>query len=375
MKSDRQKRVLFFLSSLEVGGTETYLLRFLNFVGGVIQAIVICKSGHDGPLLPDYKMVGARVVRLNLGNSLSHRYIHLYRFLRQNHVDCVCDLTGNFGGLPVLTAWLAGVDTRIVFYRNFSYRFKPTLPRLVFARVLGALALRCSTAVLSNSEAALDSFQVSWRKHPGKFRVIRNPAPLAKPVDPRQRKAFREKIGLPESAFVIAHVGRVASSKNHDFLFAVADRMVNAYSNFHFVFCGRGLEEVYGSRLTDTELGSRFHLFEYRPDVLDLLFSVDAFFFPSLSEGMPNALIEAMAAGCPCIASDIPPIREIFPLKYSHYLVDPYDVQGATIKLLELSESAAREQYGQDLREWAMRHFDPQKNFGAFLSALGREVS
>jgi len=368
---DRPKVVLFILSSLEVGGTETYLLRFLKFTEGSFQAIVLCKSGNDGPLLPDYEKIGARVIRLRLGSSLSLRYIHLYRFLRQEHIDCVCDLEGDFGGLPMLTSLLAGVDRRLVFYRNWKYQFRPTLARLIFAKFLSVLALRCSTAILSNSEAALDSFQASWRRHPDKFRIIRNPAPLAKPIDPEQRRSFRKKIGLPKGAFVVAHVGRVASSKNHDFIFAVADTVMKAHPDFHFVLCGRGLENKYGSRLADTKSGRRFHIFEYRRDILDFLSSADAFFFPSLSEGMPNALVEAMVAGCPCVASDIPPVREIFPSNYAHYLVDPNDIQGAARRLVDLSESAISKQYGQALHQWAVRKFDQKTNFGAFLSMLG----
>jgi len=371
VKFNRSRIVVFLLSSLEVGGTETYLLQFLKHTQGAFQAIVLCKSGNDGPLLPDYERVGVRVVRLGVGNSLSFRYIQLYRFFRQSQVDCVCDLTGDFGGLPMLTSWFAGVDRRLVFYRNWTYRFKPTLARLAFAKFLGMLVFRFSTIILSNSESALDAFQPSWRIHSNRFGVVRNPAPPSKVAAPDLRATFRRRIGVPEDAFIVAHVGRVASSKNHDFIFSVADTVMKSHPEFHFVLCGRGLEKKYGFQLTNTQFASRYHMYEYRRDIFDLLSCADIFFFPSLSEGMPNALVEAMAARCPCIASDIPPIREIFPLAYSHYLIDPRNVKSAASMLVELSRSATRKQYGQVLHQWAIKKFDRKRNFGAFLSMLG----
>lgn len=136
-----------------------------------------------------------------------------------------------------------------------------------------------------------------------------------------EKKELCAELALPKNAFVVAHVGRVALQRNHDFTFSVADSVLESCSNFHFVFCGRGLEKTYRPSLAGTEWDGRLHLLERRCDILDILSIVDAFLFPSLVEGMPKALVEAMAAGCPCIASNMSPIREIFPPHYSQYLV------------------------------------------------------
>lgn len=362
-------KVLFVVHSLDVGGIETYLLRFLCYAGTAIDATVLCKSGRGGALVEDYKAAGAKIILLKLGASLSHRYASLFRILRAANWDTTCDFTGDFAGLVLLSARLANVKTRLAFYRGSQYQFRPTRLRIGFARFLSWLVRTNTTRVLSNSQAALDRFQPGWRDQGDRYGIIRNPGPDPTPLTTDKRAELRRAAGIPESAFVLVHVGRVTPAKNHEVILAVVQAMLERHPEARAVLIGRGTGEYCDSRLPQTIAG-RLKTFEHRSDVVAFLQAADVFLFPSLNEGMPNALIEAMAAGCPVVASDIPPIKEVFPPAYDSYLFSPTDVSGAVARIERLIEHPDQA-YRFDLMDWVQAHFALEKTFGAFLRELG----
>ena len=120
-------------------------------------------------------------------------------------------------------------------------------------------------------------------------------------------------------------------------------------------------------RLQELNIEANTSLWEFRKDIPRVLKSLDCFIFPSLTEGQPNALIEAMISGVPFIASDIPPIKECVPEKYHYLLFSVDDVNGYVnqITVNDLSGSVA-----QDLMNWSRIRFDSIKNFTLFKQIL-----
>jgi glycosyltransferase involved in cell wall biosynthesis len=83
-------------------------------------------------------------------------------------------------------------------------------------------------------------------------------------------------------------------------------RVADRYPTLHLAICGRGeLEGALASRARDHGLDGRVHLLGLRSDIAAILRAADIFALPSRSEGLPLALIEAMFAGCPIVASDV----------------------------------------------------------------------
>jgi len=362
------RKILFVVNSLDVGGIETYLLRFLCYAGPALDATVLCKSGRGGVLMEDYQNAGAKVVLLKIGTSFSHRYVSLYKILQARNWDAICDFTGDFAGLVLLTARLANVKTRLAFYRDSQYQFAPTILKIGFARFLSWLVRTNSTGILSNSKAALDRFHPGWEENRGLYSIIRNPSPTPMPLTNEKRAELRRLAGIPDDAFVLVHVGRVTPAKNHELILAAAQAILERHSNAWAVLIGLGSTDYAGSRLSKS-ITERFKTFEHRSDVVSFLQASDVFLFPSLNEGMPNALIEAMAAGCPVVASDIPAIREVFPPAYGAYLFAPTDVLGAVDRIERLIVHPDKA-YGPRLMDWVQTHFAREMTFGRFLSEL-----
>ena len=119
---------------------------------------------------------------------------------------------------------------------------------------------------------------------------------------PDLRKQCRAELGL-ENSFVVMHVGRLTYAKNHEFLFAAFENILKAEPTAKLLLVGDGelrmQIEKYAAKLPDGAvllLGSR-------TDTPALLQAGDVFAFPSVFEGLPVTMIEAQAAGLPCIMS------------------------------------------------------------------------
>ncbi len=114
----------------------------------------------------------------------------------------------------------------------------------------------------------------------------------------------RQELGIPLDAFLVLAVGELNANKNHQALLR-AISWINAEDIYLFI-AGKGDEEQNLKQLAaDLHIADKVRLLGYCADLTDLYGAADLFVFPSLREGLPVALMEAMASGLPCIASRI----------------------------------------------------------------------
>lgn len=358
---------LFLITSLDQGGIETYLLRFLSYDKDVCN-IVMCKSGKYGELYEKYVAVADGLSSEYLGYFNVCGYWRFFLYLRRSDFDVVCDFTGNFAGLPLFMAKLAGIKKRIAFYRGSINHFKETRFRLLYNAIVKRFVLYSATKILSNSKAALDFFFPVRDKKSKRFEVIYNGLDIKGLLYDNKENLCRE-FHIPVTAFVVGHTGRCNEAKNHDTILKVAIELCHKYQDIHFVLAGKGVKEKYTSIVEQEHLEDRIHLLGYRSDTMRILPLFDLYYFPSLTEGQPNALIEAMVAGLPVVASDIDPIQESVPEKMYNLLIPPCDAEKAIgvirgIYLQKIDSDCYK------CREWARQHFDADKWFVRFKEEL-----
>lgn len=116
----------------------------------------------------------------------------------------------------------------------------------------------------------------------------------------RQSTALRAELGIPNDATVLLSVGEVNANKNHK----VVIEALPEFSNTWYVICGRGpLIEKYRILSQSLGVGDRVIMTGYRTNVEDYYNMADIFVFPSIREGLPVALMEAMAMELVCVAA------------------------------------------------------------------------
>jgi glycosyltransferase involved in cell wall biosynthesis len=362
----KNQRIAFIVVSLEAGGTENYLLRFLRSKGSDSDITIICKGGKLGSLESEYRTLGVKIECFKLG-YLDFKMKFYFKQLLNRDFDVVCDLTGNFAGIAMRLGKLNKIPKRIAFYRASSDHFKPTFFNRLYNNYVKKLVLDNSTHILSNSQSAFDYFFP--QKEDNRFQVIKNGIDINSFQSDSSKLELRDKYAIPSNSFVIGHVGRYNAAKNFPTLFKVAQRLVDSKEahNLCFVFCGRGTDsEDFKTQLKLHGILDHSICLGQQPKVYEVLKCYDLFYFPSVTEGQPNALIEAIISGLPFVASNIDAIKEAVPeIAYSQ-LVDPTDVDATVDKIL----AVANQNTPLILKDWAISEYDANRRFDDFKKIL-----
>jgi glycosyltransferase involved in cell wall biosynthesis len=206
---------------------------------------------------------------------------------------------------------------------------------------------------------------------PRRITVIPNAARLA-----TERGADRECRNQLESMFrnpgerIVVGAGRLSPEKGVSVLIDAARRVLEADPQARFVVFGEGTQRSTLERLiANAGLAGRFVLPGFRSDLDQLLPSADLFVLPSFTEGMPNVLLEAGAAGVPVVATAVGGTPEVVAHGRTGYLVPPDDPEPLARRILDLlSDESLRGQMGQAAREHVRAHF----TFEAQAQAYGR---
>lgn len=356
---------VFFVTGLDSGGIENYLLRFLTYKAESFDQIyVFCKGGKAGQLEMKYKAIPNVTIHVKKISFFNPKdYIYIYKFFEKYNIDVVCDFTGNFAGVILLTAKWAGVNKRISFYRGATNHFNESRLKVLYDTFVKKVNYKYATDILSNSQAAFDFFY-SKEQQDDRFEVIYNG------IDPEKfqldNENLRNEFNIPEHAFVIGHTGRFNYAKNHDIIIDVAEVLIKKYPNIYFILCGNGVKDNLENKTIEIGIHKNIRLFNNREDIPIFLNTMDVYFFPSITEGQPNALIEAMIMGLPFVASNIGPIQET--VGKNTQLFDPKDVN-AFVKALE-ALYLNRAKRDHNLKENTMMKFDYKMRFDEFYNKL-----
>jgi glycosyltransferase involved in cell wall biosynthesis len=174
---------------------------------------------------------------------------------------------------------------------------------------------------------------------PGRITVVPCGIDLAAFAVPREGPGLRRELAIPGTSKLVGFAGALEEGKGPaDLLEAVA----RLPSTVHVVMTGLGrLEGVLRRRSEETDLAGRVHLLGWREDFPRILRSVDAFCLPSRHEGFPNAILDALAAEVPVIATRVGGVPEIVDSGRNGLLVEAGDVAGLSASLTRVLASPA----------------------------------
>ncbi|GAB2770324.1 hypothetical protein GCM10010465_15160 [Actinomadura fibrosa] len=117
---------------------------------------------------------------------------------------------------------------------------------------------------------------------------------------------------LHDNNKIITHIGGYVPEKNHQRLVNIFKQIIDEYPNAQLLLIGKGkLEETVRQEVMRLNLENKIHFLGYRNDVLEILSHSDAFVLPSLIEGLPGVILEAMYCNTPVIAYNVGGIKEV----------------------------------------------------------------
>ncbi|NQT18692.1 MAG: glycosyltransferase [Planctomycetes bacterium] len=346
--------ILYLINELYVGGAEkslAYLAGRLN--SNRFGRPVVASLWGTGPLADELKKAGIEVISLALHKwQIPLAALRLRRILRSKrfgllhtflfHANLVGRLAAIGSGVPVVSSIRVAEEDR---------PFRVTLDRL--------------TNGLVAAETCVSEAVRQWSIERGlpaeKLITIHNGIDCS--AYGLGRGTFRDGAELGPEAKIALFIGRLHRQKGPDILVDVASILFHRRPNLHFVLDGDGPMEAKLRRMArEKGVAERFHLLGKCDDVSQVLDDADMLVLPSRWEGMPNAILEAMAGGVPVVATDVGGCGELVQNGKTGLLVPPCDAR-ALAEAIDaiISDPGQAATMAQAARECVGREFTVEK--------------
>jgi glycosyltransferase involved in cell wall biosynthesis len=358
----RRRRVLFLIDGLGRGGAEALLVPYARHLRDTGHDVRICATGvRDGnPVAAALRADGipVDVVRVDKLRSLPQA-VRLWRYLAGVDPDLVhCQLEcanvlGTLGarllGIPAVST-LHTVDARPPFGRAL---LRWLAERFVLSRL-------CDRIVCVSDAVRRHALANGWGSH-DRTRTLINGIDLAPFTQTgADRAAVRGELGVPPAAAVMVTVAVLRRPKGIEHMLAALPAIAARIPEAHYLVVGDGDDRDRLVRCAaDAGVAGRVTFAGFRGDVARLLPATDLFVLPTLDDALPTAIMEAMAAGLPVVASRVGGIPEMTIDGESALLVAPADpaaLAGACSALL--ADPARARRMGQAGRRLAAERFD-----------------
>lgn len=361
-KAGEPVRILFLAPSLQSGGAERQLVELLRQLDPQryrMTLVTIDPPGADATrgfradvkALPHVRLVDlGREGRFDVIGPLRR----LRRLLREERIEVMHPFLNLASMFALAASWLTGVPVVASAIRSSRD------PNLLYRLCVLAQAWGCDYLV-SNSEAGFDN---RFRRRRANFRVIGNGLDLAR-FAPRPEAAarLREQFGLGRFRRLLGMVATLSAFKDHEAFLDMATRVAEKHPDTGFLIVGdgprRAVVEAYAARLGLAEkVVFTGHCREV--DVLTGMLDVACLFTNHriVDEGLPNAVMEAMASGVPVVATRGGGTPELMTDGVEGYLVTDNDIAASSARVLALLEDEQlRRTLGNAGRARAERQF------------------
>jgi len=306
------RRVFFVLDSLNIGGTETQAVELARRLDPTQYQITLACLRASGPLLQ--RLTGSRVKLMEFhpkGGMNSpggvYQLLRMAVFLRRGKFEIMHahDLWANLLGVPA--ALLARVPVIISSQRDLSHLDFYKTSRKRWLRKLQNM----STAVLANSGSIRDGLVREERFAEHNVRVIYKGVEIERFAGvPRDRERLFP--GTSGGKLIVLVGNMHTDVKGHPLLIQAAAEVVREFPKTRFVFAGDGaLRSELEDQVARLGLQENVLFLGRRNDVPEILACCDIGVLPSKAEGLPNAVLEYLAAGLPTVASNVGGSAEI----------------------------------------------------------------
>ena len=340
-------RLLVFLPSRYRGGAEEYALSIAKGAKAAHWDVHMSLTNNEEckSILKDIKFIGAKHHFIKGLEGKTTKWKLCLQFIsalitiftvKPNVIQIVLSSINN-KGVGVLYACSLVNMPSVVCYRLVPDKttVNPRITRL-YSKILTKKQNYHFIAVSDNNRKILIN---TLNIKPTKIGVIKNGIDVKKFIYSNQeinnaRYEIRKELNLKSDAYLIITVGEISYRKGYDLFVPVISNLYDNYLNICWVWVGAGTEWVDFNKLLVKYGAQEFvKLVGQREDIPDLLNAADLFIFPTRAEGQPRALLEAMAAKLPIVASDASGIPEIITNKVNGLLFknnDSIDLKNKT---------------------------------------------
>jgi glycosyltransferase involved in cell wall biosynthesis len=349
-------KALLFITRLDLGGAQETCLdqcRWLLERGHEVHLL----TAGEGELLADARRIPGLVVHAWDGWNHEIRplqdtrcFARLVRMLRGGGFDLLHTHSSKAGIVGRLAAWIARRPQRVVHHiHGWSFNdTQPPLKRRAYV-LLEKLAARPGFVLLACSHETEDQGRRAGIGRDADRRVVYYGIDRSENLRRRNRAAIRSRLGIGRREVLFLQLGNLKPQKDPVTLARAAVLAGRRLPRARFWIAGDGpLREETLAVAGEGGLGDRFRVLGWRRDVPDLLAAADVMVLTSLFEGMPLAILRAMAAGLPVVATAVDGSSEAIDHGHTGLLVAPGNTTGIAHALVRLgSDPMERRRMGR----------------------------
>ncbi|HEX6923213.1 MAG TPA: glycosyltransferase family 1 protein [Bacillales bacterium] len=300
---DGPKRILHAAVNMNRGGAETLIMNwYRNIDRTKVQFdFLTCKEGSfDAEIME----MGGMVHRIPYISNVGHfQYMKALDDFFSTHREyhAVHSHMDRMSGLVLRSARKADIPIRIAHSHNT--KSEGGLAARGYKWYAGHFILKSASHLFACSGRASEWL---YGKHASRATLLKNGVDCNRfRFSPETEKKVKEKLHLDPDGFIVGHIGRFHTQKNHSFLIESFAEIAKLYSNARLILIGDGpLKPTIEKKVVDLGLADKVKFLGVRHNVHELLQAFDVMVFPSIHEGLPVTLIEAQGVGVPCVISD-----------------------------------------------------------------------
>lgn len=395
--SSSSLRVMQVVSNLDVGGAQEVVRTLAENLSKLGTTSVVC-TFKDGPLRKDIEALGIPVKILP---ERRHSVFAFPSFIKEifEYRQSLKQIVDTYQIDIIQTHILRSMDFLVLTLRSQEgpkvfWTFHNSLfdlredhlskhqwllkPKRFSHHLLYRIGSRWVDGIVAVSEDVKTAILATMRGIPAeKISVICNCVDVQRYQEGFDREQIRQELGFKEDDQLGVVVATFKRQKGHQYLINAAGKLVEKYPNLHLLFVGDGeLKDQLMSLTQDLNLIDRVHFLGTRSDVPSILAASDLFILPSLWEGLPMALIEAMASQLPVVATDVSGTKQVMLDGKTGILVQPgesAELEQAIQKLLDDPVMAG--QMGEASRHRVESLFSAQKQALEYLDLYSLNVS
>lgn len=327
-------RVLLAIDEASLGGGQMHVLLLAKYLREANFEVEIATEA-SGWLVDEVRKLGLTVHQIAISNKVTWQsFLQIHQLLKHTQFDVLHTHGGTAGFWIRLVAAMSKKRPVIVHtYHGLHYlnvlektgqAVQQKVKRISF-KLIDRLLLSYTDRIICVCKSDYNKAIAAGVAMIERTSIVYNGVEVDKFASPLDRVTARKIFNLNPTEFVFGNVGRLHEQKGHKFLLQAIAKMTNRV-RLVIIGDGRLLNEliVLADRL---EISNRVSFLGARADIHEFLSAIDVFIMPSLWEGQPIALLEALAIGKPCIASAVDGIPEIIIDGANGCLVSPKDAE------------------------------------------------